>query len=71
MATLLELPICSDVVGTLPRGILDSKVSPRGFAPIARDDRALVVGLLGAEGPRGLGMATPWATWTGPPHLFL
>jgi len=31
----LELPIRSDVVGTSSSGICDSKVSPRGFAPIA------------------------------------
>jgi len=47
------------------------KFPPRGFAPIARDDRALVVGLLGAEGPRGLGMATPRAAWTGQPPLLV
>ena len=36
----------------------------RGFVLIARDDRALVVGLLGAEGPRGRGMDDPPTGWT-------
>src|SRR5262249_39370508 len=34
--SLLELPIRSDVVGTLPSGILGSRVSPQRIAPIAR-----------------------------------
>jgi len=38
----------------------------RGFVLIARDDRALVVGLLGAEGPRGPGMDLPPTGWTDP-----
>jgi len=37
-------------------------------ADLRRSPRAeylIIVGLLGAEGARELGMATPWATWTG------
>ena len=67
----LELPIRSDVVGTLPSGILGSRVSPQRIAPIARDDRALVVGLLGAEGPRGLGMADRGVRLDRPPPLLV
>src|SRR5262249_60153428 len=41
---------------------------PRGFAPIARDDRALVLGLLGHRGRVGLGWTSPLPDGQGP-HL--
>jgi hypothetical protein len=36
-----------------PRGILDSRVSPQRIAPIVRVKCLIIIGLLGAEGPRG------------------
>src|SRR5215831_10797002 len=60
---------CHVLSALLRRAILDSRVSPQRIAPMSRD-RALVVGPLGAEGPRGHGMATPWATWTDPTPLI-
>src|SRR5262245_49177135 len=63
-----ELPC---FIGTSPNGILGFGVSPQRIAPIARDDRALVVGLLGAEGPRGLGMADRGVRLDRPPPLLV
>ena len=63
--------ICSDAIGAFPSGILGFGVSPRGFAPSRRAPHLMLLGYWGAEGPRGLGMDTPWATWTGPTPISL
>ena len=63
----LELPIRSDVVGTLPSGILDSKVSPQRIAA-PRSQLHLRVGgepAPWAGEPVGLGWPTRGYAWTG------
>jgi hypothetical protein len=53
----LEPSIRSDVVGTLPSGILGSSVSPHRFAPDAGALGCSSAVSTRVEGPR---MATPW-----------
>jgi hypothetical protein len=66
----LELPIRSDVVGTLSSGILDLKVL-RNELRRSLSRAARRIGPLAAEGPGGLGMATPWWAWPRPPSRLL
>jgi hypothetical protein len=59
-------------IGTSPSGILGSGVSPQRIASMLRAYKSWAAGGgTRAEAPRGLGMDTPWATWTGPTPISL
>src|SRR5262249_60534631 len=63
LAKPLELPSRSDVVGTLPSGVLDSRVSPRRTLRRSRALGCRSAMSARAERPLGLGIADRGAAW--------